>query len=162
MSYNLVENGKLKNIAGGGGSDIEQFIGTTEEWNDLSDAEKDRYLNKEVILTDDGSGGSGAPEVYSIEEVKTNKVWIDGKPIYRKVIFGSYSNNDVLLTNVEMLVKCYGIAVNPNNKDKLPIPFGTPSMYCSAIMAQNSDSVKLYTNYSKTEYNITLEYTKKD
>lgn len=26
-------------------------------------------------------------EVYSIDEVKTNKVWVDGKPIYRKVIF---------------------------------------------------------------------------
>lgn len=25
-------------------------------------------------------------EVYSTDEVKTNKVWIDGKPIYRKVI----------------------------------------------------------------------------
>lgn len=25
-------------------------------------------------------------EVYSTSEVKTNKVWIDGKPIYRKVI----------------------------------------------------------------------------
>lgn len=25
-------------------------------------------------------------EVYSTDEIKTNKVWIDGKPIYRKVI----------------------------------------------------------------------------
>ena len=25
-------------------------------------------------------------DVYSTDEVKTNKVWIDGKPIYRKVV----------------------------------------------------------------------------
>ena len=30
-------------------------------------------------------------EVYSTEEVKTNKVWIDGKPIYRKVIANNVS-----------------------------------------------------------------------
>lgn len=25
-------------------------------------------------------------EIYSTSEIKTNKIWIDGKPIYRKVI----------------------------------------------------------------------------
>lgn len=32
-------------------------------------------------------------EIYSTTEVKTNKVWIDGKPIYRKVLKGEYSTS---------------------------------------------------------------------
>lgn len=38
---------------GGSGSDIEQFIGTAEEWNDLPAADKEKYDGKEVIITDD-------------------------------------------------------------------------------------------------------------
>ena len=53
MSYNIVKDGELVNIAGGGGSDIEQFIGTQQEWNDLPAADKTKYDGKEVIITDD-------------------------------------------------------------------------------------------------------------
>lgn len=39
-------------------------------------------------------------EVYSTTEVKTNKTWIDGKPIYRKVInMGYLPNKNAKLTN---------------------------------------------------------------
>ena len=34
-------------------------------------------------------------EVYSTDEVKTNKVWIDGKPIYRKTIAFNYTTNSI-------------------------------------------------------------------
>lgn len=35
-----------------------------------------------------------AGETYSTDEVKTNKIWIDGKPIYRKVVnMGNLPNN---------------------------------------------------------------------
>ena len=38
-------------------------------------------------------------EVYSTSEVKTNKVWIDGKPIYRKVIsFTTTISSNTLFT----------------------------------------------------------------
>lgn len=40
------------------------------------------------------SGGNGDIDEYSTTETKTNKVWIDGKPIYRKVVnFGALPNN---------------------------------------------------------------------
>ena len=37
-------------------------------------------------------------DVYSTDEVKTNKVWIDGKPIYRKVFYSAtnWENNAVI------------------------------------------------------------------
>lgn len=39
------------------------------------------------------------PDIYSTEEVKTNKVWIDGKPVYRKVI--NFTVSDIGEKNIE-------------------------------------------------------------
>lgn len=38
-------------------------------------------------------------QIYSLNEVKTNKVWIDGKPIYRKV-FSQTNKNSIDLTSL--------------------------------------------------------------
>lgn len=35
------------------------------------------------------SGDFGINEVYSTNEIKTNKIWVDGRPIYRKTIIGN-------------------------------------------------------------------------
>jgi hypothetical protein len=53
------------------------------------------------------------PDVYSTSEVKTNKVWTDGKPIYRKVIdtgdlatgFDANDNNKYINLNVSNVDK---------------------------------------------------------
>jgi len=58
------------------------FTGTQAEWDALSTAIKKTY--GQVNITDDESG---TPEYYSTTETKTNKVWIDGKDIYRRVIY---------------------------------------------------------------------------
>lgn len=65
------------------------FTGTQAEWDALSTAVKKTY--GQANITDDESG---TPEYYSTEETKTNKVWIDGKPIYRKVLEFSRTNQD--------------------------------------------------------------------
>ena len=57
------------------------YNGTKAVWDTLSVAEKTQY--GATAFTDDGDTGA---DVYSTSEVKTNKVWIDGKPIYRKVV----------------------------------------------------------------------------
>lgn len=57
------------------------FTGTQDEWDALTTAEKKTY--GQVNITDDDGGAN--LEYYSTEETKTNKVWIDGKTIYRKV-----------------------------------------------------------------------------
>ena len=56
------------------------FYGTEDEYEALSLAERKQY---EYLANDNGE--AGAKDVYSTTETKTNKVWIDGKPIYRKV-----------------------------------------------------------------------------
>lgn len=81
-------------IGGGGseGNDYEEFIGTQAEWDALSQSQKNKYDGKIVNITDDTTddegGGEAYIDYYSTEETKTNKVWIDGKPIYRKVVMG--------------------------------------------------------------------------
>ena len=60
---------------------INIFIGTQAEWDALSTTEKLTY--GQVNITDDDAGEN--LDYYSTTETKTNKVWIDGKPIYRKV-----------------------------------------------------------------------------
>lgn len=63
----------------GGGTKI--FYGTMDEWNALSTDAKKQY-----DYMSDNDAGSNYIDTYSTSEVKTNKVWIDGKPIYRKVV----------------------------------------------------------------------------
>ena len=63
------------------------YLGTKADWDLLSVAEKTKY--QEAHFTDDED--FSAPDIYSTSEVKTNKVWIDGKPIYRRVMLSSSS-----------------------------------------------------------------------
>lgn len=99
-------------------------------------------------------------EVYSINEVKTNKIWIDGKPIYRKVInFGNLPNTTEkkvahgLDTNICKIVNVSPIASN------------------SSITISNGFNDEVYINGSNITWNtksnrstytgyITLEYIK--
>ena len=57
-------------------------------------------------------------DIYSTDEVKTNMVWIDNKPVYRKVIEGlqlpntnvsSYNTN---VSNIDKVTKLYGFCSN--------------------------------------------------
>ena len=68
--------------------------GPKAAWDALSTAEKIQY--DEAHFNDDESAGVDA---YSTTETKTNKVWIDGKPIYRKVYqrtsTASFSDSDL-------------------------------------------------------------------
>lgn len=93
----------------GGGTKI--FYGTMDEWDALSADEKKQY----DYMTDDNAGGNYT-DTYSTSEVKTNKVWIDGKPIYRKVVSlpTAKSVNDTVYTDL-------GITF-PSNADTMFLP----------------------------------------
>lgn len=76
------------------------FTGTTAEWNALSSTEQNKY--DLVSLTDDAE--SNYQDIYSYSETKTNKVWVDGRPVYRRVYTaktptlpsGSSSTSDIV------------------------------------------------------------------
>lgn len=66
------------------GEPNKRWVGTQAEWDNLTTAEKAKY---EIVCFNDDNTESGK-DVYSTTETKTNKVWINGKPIYRRVITG--------------------------------------------------------------------------
>lgn len=65
-------------------------------------------------------------EIYSTDEVKTNKKWIDNKPIYRKVItFNNSTAQETLIintgiSNIDKVVKLETIIEKDNQIRNLP------------------------------------------
>lgn len=90
------------------------FVGTQAEWNALTDTEKKKY--SVANITDDSDG---TPDYYSTTETKTNKIWIDGKPIYRIVlqltetISSNYSwggrESEVKALNIDQPIRCNAV-----------------------------------------------------
>lgn len=105
-------------------------------------------------------------EVYSTTEKKTNKVWIDGKPIYRK----SYSGNAVksgrviLESNapIDKIISAYGSALSGYDWCWSIPNFGSGyEVYCR--MTTNTHELQIYfgSNYGTSNtYVLTVEYTK--
>ena len=109
-------------------------------------------------------------QVYSTTETKTNKVWIDGKPIYRKVckIEGSsltqqtrYNPN---LTDLDQLVYAGGTVYRKDEKWQI-----LPDTYSSwEITFYDITSVQLSINFSGNQWGtakinyvyVIFEYTK--
>ena len=103
---------------------------------------------------------------YSTQEVKTGGKWIDGKPIYRKIVeVASLPNNTQTsynhgIVNVDSFTTIRGIAKSTTLS--LPIPFieitGNTNIQ---IYAQTVNFV-ISTNYDASSYTgtIILEYTK--
>lgn len=66
-------------------------------------------------------------DVYSLYETKTHKVWIDGKPIYRKVIETNFTTNEtetrytlstIGLGNISSVIRSYSVSQgNPTEED---------------------------------------------
>lgn len=143
------------------------YGGTRAAWNLLSVAEKTKY--GATAFTDD-EGGEYI-DVYSTEEVKTNKVWIDEKPIYRKVVyFGDLPNNTSKsiahgISNLGYIIHWYGFCKGKTKELQRPVPF-------PGISSTNDQAVRLYSNNTTLsiacvgdnsyygDCYVTIEYTK--
>ena len=107
---------------------------------------------------------------YSTNEVKTGGKWIDGKPIYRKVVnFGALPNATIKGVsfdniNADTFLKIEGIAMT-NGGSAIIIPFADTSAATQSInIFVNSTSVSINTgSTNRSDYTkcyVTLEYTK--
>lgn len=106
-------------------------------------------------------------EEYSTTEVKTNKVWIDNKPIYRKA-FEVVLNNQSM--NVSHNINNFGIILIDesmseyrNGNKFIPLNyFYSTTDYSRVIVADNQIQIrnKLTGTISDWTAYITLEYTK--
>jgi hypothetical protein len=109
-------------------------------------------------------------EIYSTTEVKTNKVWIDGKPVYRKIInFGSLPNATAKLvnhniSNIDKIVHQEFIASDSDGMTYSIPHVGSPNMSNSMTMAlrSNKEWVQVYCSANMSSYTgyYILEYTK--
>lgn len=68
-------------VTNGQDGDANEFIGTLEQWEALTTAQKKEYDTYQI--TNDYSAGSGLPN-YSTTEQLTGQKWIDGRDIYVK------------------------------------------------------------------------------
>lgn len=132
-----------------------------------------RYKNK--ILGGNSGGSSGSGEVYSTEETRVG-TWIDGKPLYRKVIQGNgppalnaWAVIGQPIPDIEYIAKVDAYIANTNTGTWIPLPFvvqghGTVSaLYDITGTDGRVVGLNVFSNYSGiTEVPIMaiLEYTK--
>ena len=99
---------------------------------------------------------------YSTTETDTGKTWIDGKPIYRKVIdCGTFVNTNHNITNLDKAISINGFAYSPTN-GHLPVNFPNKNGLAYQLSCY-VDTTQIKVN--KGDFNITssyviLEYTK--
>lgn len=106
-------------------------------------------------------------EVYSTNEVKTNKVWSDGKPIYRKTfMFGAMPNASTKtintnISNLNRTVKLYGMAFRSSDNRAMTIPDSSPGNEISCNIG--GSDINITTTSDRSSFNdshIIIEYTK--
>ena len=134
---------------------VEDLIKTEETTSD-EDTYSCNYINNLV------------EDVYSTNEVKTNKVWIDGKPIYRKVIdLGTLPNANQKsvahnISDLDVVVSLSGMTTGSN---KFVIPearAGTEYSDYQIGLWCNSTNVIVETGRDRTSTSAfaIIEYTK--
>lgn len=105
-------------------------------------------------------------EKFSTNETKTNKLWIDGKHIYRKSFWvNQYPNNTTTSFNHGLsftnIIQIYGYGTDDSTV-WLDSNSGSPSGRMTITVNQNQ--IFLYANTDRRSLHgyITLEYTKTD
>ena len=144
------------------------YGGTRAAWNLLSVAEKTKY--GATAFTDDAGGEY--IDVYSTEEVKTNKVWIDNKPVYRKVLVvnQTISSDTTIPSTIPDVASDYWINygesyfVAPDTYSHLPLtyphPVGLQYQITTWLSGKDTIALRLGSAQSITKMVAVLEYTK--
>lgn len=139
------------------------FTGTQAEWDALSTAVKKTY--GQVNITDDDAGAN--LDYYSTSETKTNKVWIDGKPIYRKVLVvtgSSSGTGELTIGTIDNFAQLVNITTITNSNtgtnqevefyryrdSRLHISNGTATVRMDRLNNYNIDKVIMIVEYTKT------------
>lgn len=123
------------------------------------------------VLVNRGNGNekiydSENTELYSTREKRIG-TWIDGKPLYRKIIdYGTLPNTTTRtlehnISNVDIFTKVEGIA--NDGITFLPLPYAHSNVAFNVVLNTTKTYVSIATNSDRTTYTktyITLEYTK--
>ncbi len=124
------------------------------QWNIKDQEARNKIANLETLISNNNT--------YSTKEIKTSKKWIDGKPIYRKVIFGKITetvqNINHQIENIDSYIKLEPYMVT----DVQLFPSFNTGNYYFTIFASSKTQLVLQTinGYINNNYRVTLEYTK--
>ena len=124
------------------------------QWAMKDQEARNKVTELETLFSNDNT--------YSTEEIKTSKKWIDGKPIYRKVIFGKITeinqNINHQIKNIDSYIKLEPYMV----PDTQIFPTFNTGNYFFTIFASSKTQLLLQTiqGYVGNNYRVTLEYTK--
>ncbi len=129
-------------------ADTNIFSGTLEEWEALTSEEQAKY---DFVASPEENGYTDS---YSTTETRTNKVWIDGKPIYRRV---SASTSDIVIPNVDTVValktvKKYGNTIYEEDHNT--------TNFCRGIFDITINTWKTEISGGSTLVHRVIEYTK--
>jgi len=139
-------------------------------------------IGTEVVNSLDGDETHMSPSVhaiksantYSTDEVKTGETWIDGYPIYRKVINATIASTQTgrieishEIENINNIINVGGFVKHDNPKEYIALPVGIAldnvAQYSYSIQVINNTKIVLFKG---TGFNVTsnvyciLEYTK--
>ena len=190
MSDNFVNNANMVSIMTATGVKIKErakvFYGTAVEWNALTVDQKTEYDYWASPETSEGNtvpeGGTAGQVLakasnddfdmiwqslgsYSTSETKTGSTWIDGKPIYEKVLTGtldtvvSAGSSIVIgtIANMESVIQMYGYCYG------LFLPYANTVANGYGYFVNNSGDIKFNTNnttLSERVYRAIIRYTK--
>jgi len=155
------------------GFDDKQFLNQN---SDIADVNKvnDTDINEIKSVVNNNATILQGETTYSLSETDTGKTWVDGKPIYRKVIdFGALPNTSdkfvpLDITNLDRIIFLYGLARDTLTGNYFPLPNGTtvgsPYLIDFAIASggEYTNAIRIRTQTDRTNFNayIILEYTK--
>ena len=143
--------------------EVGQIIATKDEGSELSNPVDVVQDGNMKAVTSNAVADSLS---YSANEVKTGGKWIDGKPIYRKVVnFGALPNATTKkvahgVNNIGDITHIYGVA-HSSAKMTIPLPYarGIPIiLYATQDDVAIEISTNDYIEFTRSE--ITIEYTK--
>ncbi len=140
---------------------------TKAEYESLPEEEKNNGLYfipdaNPTIPPDSSSTGSSSLDVYSTEETRIG-TWIDGKPLYRKVISYNLPSTqdeefDSGIKDLDKLVSATGYVNRlDGGQDAIPNVY----YYIAHLGTSNNFHISIYTNYYYgAQTTIIVEYTK--
>ena len=118
---------------------------------------------QEVSLPGGSGGGESAGEVYSTEETRIG-TWINGKPLYRKVVGNTVQNavnawkEIAVIPDIDQMVFAYGSVLLADQTGQMVIP-----TMVAALKLESPNKIMYTTssnNLSNTSIRVIVLYTK--
>ena len=145
-------------LEGSGGTSI--FYGNMADWEALSTEQKKQY----DYMADNNAGGSYV-DTYSTTETKTNKVWVDNKPIYRKcwsgLNIGTNETSIGTINNLDTVVNIEASISQYTTTSATTLAFKKPYVRSQANVDVKSNGVFCKSGSGFDRINVVVvEYTK--